>query len=140
VRVFSGEAKAIFDPSNLDISSEVDVSVVEAKYGGTVGGQNGNIGSYLQGKSKSADLGGGIHGLGVKAKAHAAVFEGCVHPTTTVPIPFTSRRLEFEGTLGGQVVAVGADAKLSVTRGFHLKLSALLGFDLGLEWKLADRE
>ena len=99
-----------------------------------------NIGSTVGGNYLAGSVGGGVHGIGVKAKAHAAVLEGGVRPQGSLPIPWTRKRVKLTGTLGAQAIAIGGDLKLSLTRGIRIKASALVGLDLGVEWKVSNRE
>ena len=110
------------------------------EYGGVLGNKNFNIGSHLKGAFNSATVGGGIKDMGVRAAAHYAKYEGAVHPTFTLPLPFTNKTIKLTGTLGGQAVAFGADLKFSLKKGFHVKASTLMGFNIGMSWDIKERE
>lgn len=110
------------------------------EYGGVLGNKNLNVGSHLKGAFNIATIGGGIKDVGVHAKAHYSKYEGSVHPTLTLALPLTNKRLKLTGTLGGQAVAVGVDLKLSAKKGFYVKASALMGLNVGLGWDIEDRE
>jgi len=125
---------------NGDLGSSIECAVLSGRYGGLLGSGNANAGSTVVSNYLAAQAGGGVHGVGIKAKAHVAVLEMGVHPQVTFPIPWTRKRLTLTGTLGAQAIAAGADVKMSLTRGVRVKASTLFGLDLGLEWKVSNRQ
>ena len=132
-------ATSINELRNGNLGSDVEIAVLKGSYGGLLGNPNAHFGSTVNGDWLSASAGGGLHGVGIKAKAHAGVLEIAVHPQVTFPVPGTDKRLNIQLTAGAQAIAVGGDLKASLTRGVRIKASALFGLDAGVEWKLDNK-